>query len=64
MFVSNPALNASPPELREREIVPSEPERLVAFQAQVQAEDPELGMFIWVRLFWRDYAARGMRLSA
>jgi len=48
MIVSNPALNASPPELREREIVPPEPERLVAFQAQVQGEDPELGMFIWL----------------
>ena len=48
MIVTNPALNASPPEVREREITPPEPDRLVAFQALVQAEDPELGMFIWL----------------
>ncbi len=48
MIVTKPALNASPPEVREREITPTEPDRLVAFQALVQAEDPELGMFIWL----------------
>lgn len=48
MIVTNPALNATPPEVREREIVPPEPEWLVAFQQQVQADDPEFGMFIWL----------------
>ncbi len=51
MIATNPALSASPPEVREREIRPPAPEDVVAFATSLQQDDPELALFVWLAAF-------------
>ncbi len=47
----DPALSASPPEVREREVRPPEPDDVAAFYEELQADDPDLAMFVWLASF-------------
>lgn len=51
MIAFNPALSASPPEVREREIRPPDPEALTAFFKTLEDDDPDLAMFAWLAAF-------------
>ncbi len=44
----NPALSASPPEVREREVRPPDPDELTSFFKAVEEDDADLAMFVWL----------------
>lgn len=48
MIAVNPALSASPPEVREREIRPPAPAAVLAFYEALLLDDPELATFVWL----------------
>lgn len=48
MLAMNPALSASPPEVRQRDISPPSPEVVVRFYRDLQTDDPDLAVFIWM----------------
>jgi integrase len=51
MIAVNPALSASPPELRGREVRPPDPDKLTSFFKTVEEDDPDLAMFAWLAAF-------------
>jgi integrase len=51
MIAANPALSASPPELRGREVHPPDPDKLTSFFKTVEEDDPDLAMFAWLAAF-------------
>jgi hypothetical protein len=51
MIAVNPALSASPPELRGREVRPPDPDKLTSFFKTVEEDAPDLAMFAWLAAF-------------
>jgi len=51
MIAFNPAQSATPPEVREREIRPPDPDELTAFFKALEDDDPDLAMCVWLAAF-------------
>ena len=51
MIAFNPALSASPPEVREREVRPPDPTELTTFFKSLENDDADLAMFAWLAAF-------------
>jgi len=51
MIAANPALSASPPEVRERQVQPPSPAVVTAFYEGLEADDTDLAMFVWLASF-------------
>ncbi|HUF33740.1 MAG TPA: tyrosine-type recombinase/integrase [Acidimicrobiales bacterium] len=51
MIAANPALSASPPEVRERQVQPPSPAVVAAFYEGLEADDADLAMFVWLASF-------------
>lgn len=51
MIAVNPALSASPPEVRERHVQPPSPAVVAAFYEDLEADDGDLAMFVWLASF-------------
>ena len=51
MIAVNPALSASPPEVRERQVQPPSPAVVAAFYEGLEADDTDLAMFVWLAGF-------------